>query len=211
MQPFRVLTATAAPLLHDNIDTDVIIRIEKLVGMADRSDLGPWCFGALRYLPDGAENPEFVLNQTPHRGSQILLAGANFGCGSSREGAVWAMMQMGLKAVLAPSFGEIFYNNCFQNSLLPVTLDRCSIEEIVSELQPVSVGGLVTVDLERQRVLSPRGKEYAFEIPRLPREALLEGLDEIGLSLKREAAIAAYQVRDRKLRPWIYQTVELQS
>jgi len=211
MKPFRVLTATAAPLLRDNVDTDIIIRIEKLVGMTDHSGLGRWCFGALRYLPDGSENPEFVLNQTPYRGSEILLAGANFGCGSSREGAVWAMMQIGLKAVLAPSFGEIFYNNCFQNGVLPVVLVRSSIEEIVSELEPDSGRGLVTVDLERQRVLSPRGKEYSFEIPGLRREALLEGLDDIGLSLQREAVIAVHQMRDRKLRPWIYQTVEVQS
>ena len=121
------------------------------------------------------------------------------------------MMQMGLKAVLAPSFGEIFYNNCFQNGVLPVTLVRSSIEEIVSELEPDSGRRLVTVDLERQRVLSPRGKEYSFEIPGLRREALLEGLDDIGLSLKREAMIAAHQKRDRKLRPWIYETVEVQS
>ena len=211
MKPFRVLTAVAAPLLRDNIDTDIIIRIEKLVGMTDHSELGRWCFGALRYLPDGSDNPEFVLNQTPYRGSEILLAGANFGCGSSREGAVWAMMQIGLKAVLAPSFGEIFYNNCFQNGVLPVVLARSSIEEIVSELEPDSGRRLVTVDLERQRVLSPRGKEYAFEIPGLRREALLEGSDDLGLTLKREAMIAAHQMRDRKLRPWIYETVEVPS
>jgi 3-isopropylmalate/(R)-2-methylmalate dehydratase small subunit len=211
MKPFRVLTATAAPLLRDNVDTDIIIRIEKLVGMTDHSELGRWCFGALRYLPDGSENPGFVLNQTPYRGSEILLAGANFGCGSSREGAVWAMMQIGLKAVLAPSFGEIFHNNCFQNGVLPVVLVRSEIDEIASELESDSGRRSVTVDLERQRVLSPRGKEYSFEIPGLRREALLEGLDDIGLSLKREAAIAVHQKRDRKLRPWIYETVEVQS
>ena len=209
MKPFRVLTATAAPLLRDNIDTDIIIRIEKLVGMTDHSELGRWCFGALRYLPDGSENPEFVLNQTPYRGSEILLAGANFGCGSSREGAVWAMMQIGLKVVLAPSFGEIFYNNCFQNGMLPVVLDRGSIEEIARELEPDAARRSVTVDLERRSVLSPRGKEYAFEVPELRREALLEGLDDLGLTLKREAVIAAHEKRDRGLRPWIYQTVEV--
>jgi 3-isopropylmalate/(R)-2-methylmalate dehydratase small subunit len=208
MKPFRVLTATAAPLLRDNIDTDVIIRIEKLVGLNDRNDLGRWCFGALRYLPDGSENPEFVFNQARYRRSEILLAGANFGCGSSREGAVWAMMQMGLRAVLAPSFGEIFYNNCFQNGMLPVALARTSTEEIASELEP---NASVTVDLERQLVVSPRGREYAFEIPRLRREALLEGLDDIELTLKREALIAAHQLRDRQLRAWIYETVEVQS
>jgi 3-isopropylmalate/(R)-2-methylmalate dehydratase small subunit len=211
MKPFRVLTASAAPLLRDNIDTDVIIRIEKLVGATDHGELGRWCFGALRYLPDGSENPEFVLNQTPYRRSEILLAGANFGCGSSREGAVWAMMQMGLKAVLAPSFGEIFYNNCFQNGMLPVALVRSSIEEIVSELEPNAGRTFVRVDLEHQLVVSPQGKEYSFEIPGLRKEALLEGLDDIALTLKREAIIAAHQERDRKLRPWVYETVEVLS
>ncbi|MBK3664931.1 3-isopropylmalate dehydratase small subunit [Bradyrhizobium diazoefficiens] len=211
MKPFRVLSATAAPLLSDNIDTDVIIRIEKLVGMTDHSELGRWCFGALRYLPDGSENPEFVLNQSPYRGSEILLAGANFGCGSSREGAVWAMMQIGLKAVLAPSFGEIFYNNCFQNGVLPVALARSAIEEIASELEPDAGRAVVTVDLERQRVVSPRGKEHAFEIPGLRREALLEGLDDIGITLKREAVIAAHQERDRMRRPWVYEIAEVRS
>lgn len=209
MKPFRVLTAHAAPLLRDNIDTDVIIRIEKLVGMTDRSELGRWCFGALRYLPDGTENPEFVLNQAPYRGSEILLAGANFGCGSSREGAVWAMMQIGLKAVLAPSFGEIFYNNCFQNGVLPVVLAHGSIEDIASELEPDAGTAVVTVDLGRQRVVSSRGKEYTFEIPALRREALLEGLDDIELTLKREAMVAEHQERDRRFRPWIYEPVEV--
>lgn len=211
MKPFRVLSATAAPLLSDNIDTDVIIRIEKLVGMTEHSELGRWCFGALRYLPDGSENPEFVLNQSPYRGSEVLLAGANFGCGSSREGAVWAMMQIGLKAVLAPSFGEIFYNNCFQNGVLPVALARSAIEEIASELEPDAGRAVVTVDLERQRVVSPRGKEHAFEIPGLRREALLEGLDDIGITLKREAVIAAHQERDRMRRPWVYEIAEVRS
>lgn len=211
MKPFRVLSATAAPLLSDNIDTDVIIRIEKLVGMTDHSELGRWCFAALRYLPDGSENPEFVLNQSPYRGSEILLAGANFGCGSSREGAVWAMMQIGLKAVLAPSFGEIFYNNCFQNGVLPVVLARSAIEEIASELERDAGRAVVTVDLERQRVVSPRGKEHAFEIPGLRREALLEGLDDIGITLKREAVIAAHQERDRLRRPWVHEIAEVRS
>jgi 3-isopropylmalate/(R)-2-methylmalate dehydratase small subunit len=119
------------------------------------------------------------------------------------------MMQIGLKAVLAPSFGEIFYTNCFQNGMLPVVLVRSSIEEIVGELELDSGTKLVTVDLERQRVLSPRGREYPFEIPGLRREALLEGLDDIALALKREAVIAAHQKHDRTLRPWIYETVEV--
>ncbi|OAF08587.1 3-isopropylmalate dehydratase [Bradyrhizobium centrolobii] len=213
MKPFIALSATAAPFLHDNIDTDVIIRVERLVGLTGHGDLGPWCFEALRYLPDGSENPDFILNQEPYRKSEVLLAGANFGCGSSREGAVWAMMGMGLKAVLAPSFGQIFYNNCFQNGMLPVVLPRTSIEEIISELRPDTGMTSVTVDLERQLVVSPGGREYVFETPPLRRQALLKGLeaDDLSLTLKREAAIAAHQAHDRQRRPWIYESVEVQS
>ncbi|TWB87738.1 3-isopropylmalate/(R)-2-methylmalate dehydratase small subunit [Bradyrhizobium macuxiense] len=213
MKPFGVLTATAAPFLRDNIDTDIIIRIERLVGLMGHADLGHWCFELLRYLPDGSENPDFILNQEPYRQSEVLLAGANFGCGSSREGAVWAMMGMGLKAVLAPSFGQIFYNNCFQNGLLPIVLPRTSIEEIISELRPDSGGTSVTVDLERQFVVSPGGREYTFETPPLRRQALLDGVeaDDLSLTLKREAEIAAFQARDRWRRPWIYESVEVLS
>jgi 3-isopropylmalate/(R)-2-methylmalate dehydratase small subunit len=189
--------------MRDNIDTDVIIRIEKLVGTANRDKLGQWCLAALRYLPDGSENPEFVLNQAPFRSSQILLAGANFGCGSSREGAVRALMQMGLRAVLAPGFGDIFYGNCFQNGMLPVKLASASIDAIALELRN-SPGAQVTVDLEQQLVRSPSGGEYAFEVPRLRRDALLEGVDDIGLTLKRKETIASFQSRDRLARPWIY-------
>jgi 3-isopropylmalate/(R)-2-methylmalate dehydratase small subunit len=211
MQQFRVLTATAAPLMCDNIDTDVVIRIEKLVGATHRGDLGRWCFGALRYLADGSENPDFVLDQEPFRKSEILLAGANFGCGSSREGAVWVMMQIGLRAVIAPSFVDIFYNNCFQNGMLPVVLDRESIETIVLEIESDTLKTPATVDLERKLVVPPRGRQYAFNIPELRRQALLEGLDEIGLTLKRETVIADHQARDRARRPWIYETVEARS
>ncbi|WP_027554267.1 3-isopropylmalate dehydratase small subunit [Bradyrhizobium sp. Cp5.3] len=213
MKPFGVLTAPAAPFLHDNIDTDIIIRIERLVGLMGHADLGRWCFELLRYLPDGSENQDFILNQEPYRKSEVLLAGANFGCGSSREGAVWALMGMGLKAVLAPSFGQIFYNNCFQNGMLPVVLTRASIEEIICELKPDTATTSVTVDLERQLVVSPSGREYSFETPPLRRQALLEGLetDDLSHTLKREAAIAAYQARDRQRRPWIYESVEVQS
>lgn len=211
MKPFRVLTAAAAPLLRDNIDTDVIIRIERLADSAQHGELGHWCFGAFRYLPDGSENPEFVLNQKPFRKAEILLAGANFGCGSSREGAVWAMMQMGLRVVLAPSFGDIFYNNCFQNGMLPVVLARAAVEEIASELTSNAGNTSVTVDLERQLVISARGREYTFDIPRLRRETLLKGLDDIELTLTRDAMITAYQTHDREARPWIYETVRARS
>ena len=118
MQKFTTLTATAAPLLRENIDTDVIIRIERLVGNAVRGTLGQWCFGSIRYLPDGSEDPAFILNRAPYRDASILIAGRNFGCGSSREGAVWSLQEQGITCVIAPSYGDIFFNNCWSNNFL---------------------------------------------------------------------------------------------
>ena len=118
-KPFNTLTAIAAPIMRGNIDTDVIIRIERLVGNSIRGTLGKWAFGALRYLPDGSENPEFILNREPYRQAEILITGPNFGCGSSREGAVWSLQEMGIRAVIGSSFGDIFFANCFQNGILP--------------------------------------------------------------------------------------------
>ncbi len=202
MQAFTTVSGTAAPLMRDNIDTDVIIRIERLTGTTKES-MAKWAFEALRYRPDGSENPEFVLNQEPFRDSPILIAGANFGCGSSREGAVWSMMGTGLRCVIASSFGDIFFNNCFQNGMLPVRLSP----DDVARLADQCAGGnaRVTVDLRRQVVVFPHGEEVGFEIEPIRRDALLEGLDEIGLTLKHEDAIAAYQAKDRTARPFVWQ------
>lgn len=206
MQSFQVLTATAAPLLEDNINTDVIIRIERLT--AAHPDLKRWGFEALRYRADGSDNPDFVLNQPLYADARILMAGPNFACGSSREGAVWALMEMGIRCVIAPSFGEIFFANCFQNGLLPVVLPQAAVESLAAEVQVNPLARQLTVDLPRQLVISPLGVGCQFEIPSLRKDALLEGLDELGLTLRREPQIAAYQQADRLRRPWIYQTVE---
>ncbi len=202
MQAFTTVSGTAAPLMRDNIDTDVIIRIERLTGTT-RESMAKWAFEALRYRPDGSENPDFVLNQEPFRGAPILIAGDNFGCGSSREGAVWAMMGAGLRCVVASSFGDIFFNNCFQNGMLPVRLPP----DDVARLAEQCAGGnaRVTVDLRRQVVVFPHGEEVGFDIEAIRRDALLEGLDEIGLTLKHEGAIAAYQAKDRAARPFVWQ------
>jgi 3-isopropylmalate/(R)-2-methylmalate dehydratase small subunit len=202
MQAFTTVSGTAAPLMRDNIDTDVIIRVEKLTGL-HRDAMGPWAFETLRYNPDGTENPNFVLNQEPFRGAPILIAGANFGCGSSREGAVWALMGAGVRCVIAPSFGDIFLNNCFQNGMLPVRLSHAD----VVRLADACAGGnaRVTVDLRRQKVVFPHGEEVGFEIEPIRRTAMLEGLDEIGLTLKHTDAIAAFQSADRTTRPWVWQ------
>jgi 3-isopropylmalate/(R)-2-methylmalate dehydratase small subunit len=204
MEKFTVLRAIAAPLLRENIDTDTVIRIERLVGANRRSELGRYAFESLRYRPDAAEEPGFILNTEPYRRAKILLAGRNFGCGSSREGAVWALQQFGLRAVIAPSFGDIFFNNCFQNGVLPVMLDAAAVERLAGEIAADPERNLLTVDLERRRVVAPGGEEFAFAVDERRREALLEGLDEIGLTRKREAEIAAFQAADRVRRPWIY-------
>ena len=206
MDKFTTLRAIAAPLMRDNVDTDIVIRIERLMGGdTRREELGRYCFESLRYLPDGAENPDFVLNQGPYRRAQILLAGDNFGCGSSREGAVWALMLMGIRCVIAPSFGDIFRNNCYQNGLLPVVMDRADIEAIAADVGNSPEQNQVSIDLQAQEVVAPDGKRVPFRLPAMRREAMLAGLDEIGSTLGREAEIAAFQARDRKARPWIHQ------
>ena len=196
MQAFTTLTGPAAPLLRDNIDTDIIIRVERLTGTS-RESMGAVAFETWRYLPDGRDNPEFVLNQPGYRDAPILLTGSNFGCGSSREGAVWALMGMGLRCVIAESFGDIFFGNSFQNGLLPVRL----APEAVRELAEAS--GPVTVDLAEQVVLAGT-RRFGFEIEPMRRTALLEGMDDIGLTLKHADAITRYQAADHDARPWVW-------
>jgi 3-isopropylmalate/(R)-2-methylmalate dehydratase small subunit len=201
MQSFTMLCSVAAPLLRNNIDTDTIIAIHRQVGTDIRGKLGHWCLGALRYRPDGSEDPDFVLNRVPFRGAQILLAGQNFGCGSSREGAVWAIQEMGVNCVIASSFGDIFFNNCFQNGLLPVVLNDTVIASLAAAAYS---GALVTVDLTDCVVVAPSGQRYPFTVEARRRTALLQGLDEIGSTLSNADGIAAYQISDAARRPWIY-------
>ncbi len=196
IQAFTTLTGMAAPLVRDNIDTDVIIRVERLAGTS-RESMGAVAFEAWRFRADGSEDPDFILNQPRYRGAPILLAGANFGCGSSREGAVWAMMGMGLRCVIAEGFGDIFFNNCFQNGMLPVRLPADTVRRLAQ------AKGEITVDLAAQAVSSD-GERAHFEIEPMRRTALLEGLDEIGLTLKQQTAITRYQDADRVERPWVW-------
>jgi 3-isopropylmalate/(R)-2-methylmalate dehydratase small subunit len=204
MQPFTLVTGQAAPLMLANIDTDVIIRIERLSDPSP-AHLRLYALEALRYFPDGSENPDFILNQPRFRGAPILLAGANFGCGSSREGAVWALMALGIRCVLAASFGDIFYSNCFQNGLLPVVLPESTVQALAGQ---TSTGeSPMTIDLVRQLVISPAGEDLSFEIDKQRREALLEGLDDIDRTLNHVSAITAWQAADRLARPWVWQPV----
>ena len=202
MRPFTVLKGVAAPLMKRDVDTDVIIRIERLITV-EKKDLGPYAFEAWRYLPDGSENPEFLLNRPPWRDTKILLNGVNFGCGSSREGAVWAIEGFGIRCVIAPSFGDIFYGNCFQNGILPIVLPLETIEEMAEQARQTQ-GGEFAIDLTTNEITTPTGAKVAFSVDPGRRQMLLEGLDEVGMTLKRESEIAAFRARDRAERPWIY-------
>ena len=201
MDKFVTLKGAAAPLMLANVDTDCIIRMERLSRLA-RGELGPWAFEALRYLPDGSENPQFILNQAPWRGASILLAAENFGCGSSRETAVWALWELGVRCVIAPSFGDIFYGNCFQSGMLPVRLPAAEVAALAAEA--ASGAREITVDLQAQRIVTAAGRAIAFDIDPRRREALLQGLDAIGMTLRYAAEIDAFQARERQRRPWLY-------
>ncbi|HSY57263.1 MAG TPA: 3-isopropylmalate dehydratase small subunit, partial [Bradyrhizobium sp.] len=145
-KPFTKLSAVAAPIMRGNIDTDVIIRIERLVGTSIRGTLGKWAFGSLRYLPDGSENPEFILNREPYRQAEVLITGPNFGCGSSREGAVWSLQEMGIRAIIGSGFGDIFFANCFQNGILPIMVDKDIVDGLAAEVEHTQGAGRVGID-----------------------------------------------------------------
>jgi 3-isopropylmalate/(R)-2-methylmalate dehydratase small subunit len=200
VQAFTILRGPVAALLRPNVDTDVIVRIERLMSVA-RDALGPYAFEALRLRADGSEDQDFVLNQPPFREAPILLCGPNFGCGSSREGAVWALLARGIRCVIGESFGDIFFANCFQNGLLPIRLPAAAVARIAAQ---AAAGALLNVDLRSQRLTLPDATVIAFEVDPMRREALLEGLDDIGKTLKLDAAIGAWQARDRIARPWAW-------
>jgi 3-isopropylmalate/(R)-2-methylmalate dehydratase small subunit len=196
MQKFPKLTATAAPFPQKNVDTDLIIRMEHCTG-TPKEQLGQHAFSMARYLPGGGENPEFVLNQPRYRDAKVLVCGEFFGTGSSREMAVWAIAGMGIRCLIAPSYGQIFYGNCFQNGLLPIVLPPA---EVAALMEVAAAGVPFTIDLEKQLV----NGEIAFEISPRRKKMLLEGLDELGLTLALEPKIAAFEAADRARRPWIY-------
>ena len=203
-KPFTRLDAIAAPIMRSNIDTDVVIRIERLVGTSIRGTLGKWAFGSLRYLPDGSENPDFILNREPYRQAEILITGPNFGCGSSREGAVWSLQELGIRAIIGSGFGDIFFANCFQNGILPILVDKEIVDGLAAEVENTQGAGRVGVDLEEQTITSPSGKQHQFEIDPRRRAGLLRGLDEVALTLQRDNEIRAFQAADRNERPWIH-------
>lgn len=197
MRAFIRATGAATPYLESNVDTDVIIRIDRLT---ERADLSRYAMEAVRYLPDGAADPACIFNQRRYLNAPILLAGENFGCGSSREGAVTALMAMGFQCVIAPSFGDIFAENCVRNGMLPIILPRDAVRALASQ----SEQGDFTVDLEALEVETPNGQRTAFSVDPLHRQSLLEGLDEIELTLKRRAEILEWQARNRLAAPWVW-------
>ncbi|MES1202043.1 MAG: 3-isopropylmalate dehydratase small subunit [Pseudomonadota bacterium] len=200
MTPFTQLTAIAAPMPTANIDTDQIIP-KQFLATVERTGLAKGLFFDLRFNPDGSEKPDFVLNQEQYKGAQILIAGPNFGCGSSREHAPWALLDFGLKCVISSSFADIFYNNCFNNGILPLTLDQADVERLLEEAR--GANHKFVVDLAAQTVSAPSGASYRFEIDPGRKAKLLEGLDDIGMTLKRDSDIAAFEEKRRMGMAWL--------
>jgi 3-isopropylmalate/(R)-2-methylmalate dehydratase small subunit len=201
MEPFTTLTGIAAPLPLANVDTDKIIPA-RFLKTIKRSGLGVHLFSNLRYNDDGSEKPDFVLNQPKYRQAEILVAGENFGCGSSREHAPWALLDFGIKCVIAPSFADIFHGNCFKNGILPIALPQAICEQLMADAAMGSNARL-TVDLERQLVIRPDGSEIPFEVDAFRKHCLLNGLDDIGLTLEHAPAIDAYESKIPSWQPSI--------
>ncbi len=201
MDKFTTLTAVAAPMPIVNVDTDMIIP-KQFLKTIKRTGLGKSLFYEMRYNEDGAENPDFVLNKPAYRKAQILVAGDNFGCGSSREHAPWALKDFGIRCVISTGFADIFYNNCFQNGILPVVV---SPEDLVKLMADASRGAnaTLTIDLEAQEIRGPDGGSIAFDIDPFRKHCLLNGLDDIGLTLEKNSAIAGFENRLESERPWV--------
>ena len=202
MDAFTVLTGLVAPLDRVNVDTDQIIPKQYLKTIK-RTGLREGLFTDWRYGSDGSPNPDFFLNQPHYQGATILLARDNFGCGSSREHAPWALLDYGFRCLIAPSFADIFFNNCFKNGMLPVVLQPAEVAQLFKEVaaQP---GYQLTVDLAAQTVTTPAGASFRFNIDPFGKECLLKGLDEIGLTLQHEAEITAYEQRRKLEAPWLF-------
>ena len=211
MKAFTVHTGIVAPMDRPNIDTDMIIPKQFLKSIK-RSGFGPNLFDELRYLDEGQPdadnsgrplNPDFVLNKARYQGASVLLARENFGCGSSREHAPWALEDFGFRAIIAPSYADIFFNNSFKNGLLPIVLSEQEVDELFKAVE-ANEGYQLTVDLEAQVVRTPDGKEYGFEIDSFRKHCLLNGLDDIGLTLQDADAIRAYEEKRKAVAPWLF-------
>ena len=201
MQPFTTLTGIAAPLPMANIDTDKIIPSRFLKTIA-RTGLGRNLFDGLRYEADGSEKPEFVLNREPYRHAEILVTHENFGCGSSREHAPWALLDFGIRCVIAPDFADIFHANCFKNGILPIRLPRAVCDALIGDAG-LGANARISVDLERQVVIRPSGEEIGFEVDAFRRHRMLLGLDDIGETMQRGAQIERFEAERAAAQPWM--------
>jgi 3-isopropylmalate/(R)-2-methylmalate dehydratase small subunit len=199
--PLTSLTSVVAPLLRDNIDTDCVIPAEFMRSLS--TDPGRGLFARWRYRADGSEDPAFVLNQPPFRDAKILLAGINFGCGSSRENAVWALERFGIRCVIARGFSDIFYGNCFKNGVLPVKLPEAAHRVVVDEVQ-AHVACVATVDVHRRKIALPSGAAIEFELDARRQSQLLSGEDEIAATLRRQSTIDAFRAEHARSAPWLY-------
>jgi len=199
MQPFTTLTSTPAPLKVINVDTDMIIPKQYLKTIK-RTGLGTALFSEMRYKEDGSENPDFVLNQPAYRKSEILVAGDNFGCGSSREHAPWALLDFGIRCVISTSFADIFYNNCFKNGILPIVVSPEDLEKLFDDADRGS-NATLTVDLETQQITGPDGGTVSFDIDPFRKHCLMNGLDDIGLTMEKAPKIEAFEEK-LKARAW---------
>jgi 3-isopropylmalate/(R)-2-methylmalate dehydratase small subunit len=200
MQKFTTLTGVAAPLPMINVDTDMIIPKQYLKTVV-RTGLGKALFSEMRYDANGKERPDFVLNKPAYRKAQILVAGENFGCGSSREHAPWALLDFGIRCVIATSFADIFYNNCFQNGVLPIKLPQSDVDKLMDDANR-GANATITIDLERQEIHGPDGGTVKFEIDPFRKHCLLNGLDDIGLTLEKSKSIASFEQKMADARPW---------
>jgi len=201
MQKFKSLTAVAAALPMINVDTDMIIP-KQFLKTIERTGLGKHLFDEMRYTPDGKELPGFVLNKAAYRKAQILIAGENFGCGSSREHAPWALLDFGIRCVVAPSFADIFYNNCFKNGILPIVLPQSEIDKLLDDASRGS-NAVISVDLEKQEIRGPDGGCIKFDVDAFRKQCLLNGWDDIGLTLRHKDKIDLFEERRRASTPWM--------
>jgi 3-isopropylmalate/(R)-2-methylmalate dehydratase small subunit len=200
MEKFTVLDGVAAPLKQVNVDTDKIIPKQYLKTIK-RTGLGKGLFAEMRYKDDGSENPDFVLNKPAYRNAKILVAGDNFGCGSSREHAPWALLDFGIRCVISTSFADIFYNNCFQNGILPIKVSPEDLEKLFDDAER-GANARITVDLEKQEVRGPDGGVIKFDIDPFRKHCLLNGLDDIGLTMEKAPKIQSYEQQAAEKRPW---------
>lgn len=201
MEKFTILTGVAAPLPIDNIDTDMIIPKQYLKTIK-RTGLGAGLFSELRYRDDGSENPDFVLNKPAYRKASIVVAGDNFGCGSSREHAPWALLDFGVRCVISTDFADIFYNNCFKNGILPIKVSPGDLAKLMDDAER-GANATLTVDLAKQEIRGPDGGTVKFDVDPFRKHCLMEGLDDIGLTLVETPAIAAHEKQKAEARPWL--------